>query len=310
MQTWKFSIKPEGISKDAFEKCKELGFVGIGWSQCYEDKQPKDYEEAKSITNAYWNEDIKELRTLYEKIKLGDHLWLHKNGHYYLCIAGDKQLFARDICGDFRNYDLGHAISAQWIQVPNELICGSIQRGTIAQRMIQKINKISKSEIQLNQYIAKQLLQNPKWLPKIDLDELYNTMLKLDVNTLFSIMSPDDFEDIVAGMLQSEDWILLKSTCFRSKPKFEYSLINSEGKYCVVQVKSGRQQLPPQKYIQYLNANTDIVLFSNHPIPYPGDPNPNIRCIEANEIYHWMTEHSGYLSIPLKMRILLSSQNE
>lgn len=309
MQTWKFTIKPDSEKGyDAFKKCRELNIVGIGWSYCYENQQPTSINDAKAMTSECWGKNIPQIDILFNEIKPGDHLWLHRDGFYYLCIAGDKQFLADKITKDFRKYDLGHAISAQWIQIPDELICGSIQRGVIAQRMIQKIKKISKSEIQLNQYIAKQLLQNPKWLPEIDLDELNKMMLKLDVDTLFSIMSPDDFEDIVAGMLQSEGWILLKSTCFRSKPKFEYSLINKDGRYCVVQVKSGRQQLPPQNYIQYLNANTDVVLFSNHPNPYPGGSKPKIRCIEAHEIYNWMKGHCGYLSIPLKMRILLSSK--
>ena len=81
---------------------------------------------------------------------------MQKYGHYYLCVAGEKKYIGREICEDFRCYDLGHAIDSKWIKVPDELVIGSIQRGIIARRMIQKIN-LSNAEINLNQYIEKKL---------------------------------------------------------------------------------------------------------------------------------------------------------
>ena len=56
MQTWKFSIKPDSDKGfDPFLKCKELGMVGIGWSHGYEERQPKDFEDAKELIKKEWN---------------------------------------------------------------------------------------------------------------------------------------------------------------------------------------------------------------------------------------------------------------
>lgn len=309
-ETWKFTIKPD-TDLDAFAKCKELGIVGIGWSHGYEEITPKSYEEAQSITTKFWNNQINELHKLFEEIKPGDHLWMHKNGHYYLCIAGSKRYFASQICADFRAYDLGHAIDAKWIKVPDELVSGSIQRGVIARRMIQRIG-ISQSELKINEIIAKQLSIDPDWFPKFDEDNLHSSIKEISIDALFSIMSPDDVEDVVSAILQTEGWILIKSTCFRSKPKFEFLMTNKHSRVCLVQVKSGKypQQLFPSEYIEYLNDRNEIVLFSSHPVPYPGNSQDRIRCITMDSVYNWILENWMILSPPLKMKIDLSTNKE
>jgi hypothetical protein len=101
MQSWKFTIKPDSeMGFDAFHKCKELGIVGIGWSHGYEQEQPKDYSHAKELIRKFWGggDTINEVETLFFRIRPGDHLWMHRDGFYYLCIAGTKQYLAREIC--------------------------------------------------------------------------------------------------------------------------------------------------------------------------------------------------------------------
>lgn len=311
MQTWKFSIKPDSDEGfDPFLKCKELGMVGIGWSHGYEEKQPKDFEDAKEFIKKKWNtSDIpKPIYTLFDEIKAGDHLWMQKYGRYYLCIAGEKKYIAREICEDFRRYDLGHAIEAKWIEVSDDFVCGSVQRGTIAQRMIQRI-KLSESEVNINRYIAANLSKNSSWLPCIDSDAISRVLNTIDENSLFGLLSPDDVEDIVASKLQTEGWFLIKSTCFRSKPQFEFSMINSDGNTGLVQVKSGKWPSPlnPTEYKEYLLGNNKIFLFSTHPEPYQGESVENITCLTKSEIIDWMKKHCNLLTHTVKLK--LSMQN-
>lgn len=308
MQTWKFSIKPDSDDGfDAFAKCKELGLVGIGWSHGYEEHQPSDYEEAKVLIKKQWGKsEINEIKKLFFEIQPGDHLWMQKDGHYYLCIAGAKKYIGREICEDFRRYDLGHAIDAKWLKVPDELVCGSIQRGIIAQRMIQKIN-LSYAEIDMSQHIANKLQENQNWFPKFNMSLLKEMIETIDEQSLFGIMSPDDVEDIVASKLQTEGWILIKSTCFRSKPKFEFSMTNREGNTGLVQVKSGYQpvNLPPRNYKEYLNEGNKIFLFTTHPDPYPGEKIQNIQCISKKDLIEWIKNHCPVLSPTIKLKLLL-----
>ncbi|WP_291321470.1 hypothetical protein [Desulfonatronospira sp.] len=311
MQTWKFSIKPDSDEGfDPFLKCKALGMVGIGWSHGYEEKQPKDFEEAKELIKKEWDtSDIpKQIYKLFDEIKPGDHLWMQKYGHYYLCIAGKKKYIAREICEDFRRYDLGHTIEATWIEVPDDLVCGSIQRGTIAQRMIQRIN-LSEAEVRLNRHIAANLSTNPSWLPSIDIEAVGSVLDTTDQKSLFGLLSPDDVEDIVASKLQTEGWVLIKSTCFRSKPQFEFSMINSDGETGLVQVKSGRWPSPlnPADYEEYLRGNNKIFLFSAHPEPYQGERTENIICLAKSELIEWMKKHSNLLTPTVKLKLSLQN---
>jgi len=309
LQTWKFSIKPD-TELDAFSKCKELGIVALGWSHGYKDKAAFSYEDAQMITTEFWSQKISELQKLYEEIKPGDHLWMHKHGHYYLCIAGSKRYFGNQICEDFLDYDLGHAIDAQWIKIPDELVSGSIQRGVIARRMIQKIG-VSAPELELNKLLAKELSINSNWFPVFDDSSIGNKIQSLSIDDAFAIMSPDDVEDVIASILQTEGWILLKSTCFRSKPKFEFSMTNRNSKVCLVQVKSGKfpDQLSPAQYVEYLNERNEIVLFSSHPDPYPGNSNERIRCLPKGAVHEWIKQNYRLLSPTLKLKIDLSNGN-
>lgn len=305
LQTWKFSIKPEAQPGfDPFIKCKELGIVGLGWSDAYKDKQADCFESADLITTEHWKGKIPQLGKLFEEIHAGDHLWMHNHGHYYLCIAGSKRYFGSQICEDFLKYDLGHAIDAQWIKIPEELVSGSIQRGVIARRMIQKIG-ISDPELKLNKLLAKELSINPNWFPELNDFSIGTKIQLLSRADIFAIMSPDDVEDVIASILQTEGWILLKSTCFRSKPMFEFSMTNKESKVCLVQVKSGKfpNQLPPGHYAEYLNERNEIVLFSSHPDPYPGNKPEKIRCLTKEAIFEWIKQNHSILSSTLKLKI-------
>lgn len=307
MVTWKFSIKPDSKPGfDAFQKCMELSLVGIGWSHGYEKEQPKDFEHAKKLLKKQWPNDgiAKEIIKLFFEIKPGDHLWLHKNGFYYLCIPGSKKFIAREICKDFRNYDLGHALEVKWIKVLDELVSGSIQRGIITPRMIQRIN-ISESESNVNKYLAEKLSKDPSWFPVVDSGIVRSSIDDLSTSEIFKLLSPDDVEDIIAAMLQADGWILIKSTCFRSKPKFEFSMINHQGKIGLVQVKSGEypDRLTPSKYVKHLTKENQIFLFSTHPDPYPGGLENRITCISKDKVVAWIRNNTQLLSYPLRLKL-------
>lgn len=229
---------------------------------------------------------------------------MHRDGIYYLCIAGTKQYLAREICEDFRKYDLGHAIEAKWLKVPDELVSGSIQRGVIARRMIQRIN-LQDVEVRLNLYLQQNLERDPSWFPTINNDTVEADIERMSQDELFGLMSPDDVEDVIAAKLQTEGWVLLKSTCFRSKPTFEFSMINGKGTVGCVQVKSGNwpDSLAPVAYEQYLTGHKEIFLFSTNSNPYPGTCPQGIKCFTKEEVVQWMKSNCQILSPTLKIKL-------
>ena len=306
MNTWKLSINIGKVKDGAFYKCKDKSLVGIGWSGSYENQQPNDYADAERLIKDRFGKMPKVLKRFMEEIRKGDHVWLHKNGKYYLCEIEDEHLiYGKDIDSNFLEYDLGHAKTAKWVEIPSYLVSGKIQRGVIAQRMLQRIN-VTKEELDYNQFIFKELSSNPKWNPVIDESKLSSLIKGLSEEAIFDLMTPDDVEDVIASYLQSKErWVITKSTCFRSKPTYEFSMLNKKGEKALVQVKSGSypDPLAPSNYEKDTTNNTYVYLFSTNKSPYPGSQFPNVRILEKSEIFKWVVQNMWSLTYPLKLKL-------
>jgi len=306
MNTWKLSIKPDSKKGfNAFSKCKEKSLLGLGWHHAYLSKNPSDLGEAKRLVKGKWRKWPYQLKYLLEDMKVDDHVWIHQNGKYYLCKPTDAIILYGDMIDPaYDSYDLGHARKATWVVVPDKFVTGVIQRGTIAQRTIQKI-KITDKEVEFNNYIFAQLQKKPTWEPKISVGELEKSLKKITPPELFSLMSPDDVEDVVSAYLQDNGWMLIKSTCFRSKPKFEFSMLNKDGDIAHIQVKSGKSPNPlmPENYKDYTAPHNLIYLFSTNRKPYPGESVPDVCTIEQNKLHEWVINNLWAITLPLKSRL-------
>lgn len=305
MSTWKLSIKPDNEpGYDPFNLCKDKSLLGVGWSEAYEEIQASNLIEMKELVMRRYSQWPYPIRKLLEEVKKGDHVWLHQKGDYYLCRAEDEIISGLNIDIDFIKYDLGHARRADWVKVPEVFVSGAIQRGTIARRMIQKIN-IKPDEKKCNDLIFDQLKNNKDWVPNIDESLLVIKMRQLNMDAIFSIMTPDEVEDMVSAFLQNEGWTLVKSTCFRSKPVFEFSMVNKSSETCYVQVKSGLypDSLPPERYIKYASKTKKVVLFSTNKNAYPGKIYDTITCLDRKEMFDWLIKNSWSMTESLKIRL-------
>lgn len=311
MNTWKLSIKPDSQEGfDAFKKCKEKSLLGLGWHHAYLSQQPSDLLEAKKLVKGKWDKWPYQLKYLLEDMKAADHVWIHQNGEYFLCEVRDESiLYGSAIDPDFSSYDLGHARNATWVNVPEEFVTGAIQRGTIARRMIQKIG-ITEREVNFNRLLFAKLSENPTWEPRINTEILAESLASIPPLQLFSLMSPDDVEDIVSAYLQDKGWVLIKSTCFRSKPFFEFSMLNKNGDHGYVQVKSGKNpdQLRPEKYEKHAGDKNSVFLFSTNQNPYPGNDVSGVHAIAHTALCDWIISNPWAITLPLKTRLWIFLQ--
>lgn len=308
MSTWKLSIKPDSESGfNPFNLCKEKSLLGVGWSGAYKSEQAQSLSEAKALVKEHFDNWPYALKKLLEEVKNGDHVWLHQQGSYYLCRAKDEIVFGNEIDEKFVDYDLGHARKADWVKVPEIFVSGVVQRGTIAPKMIQRIY-ISENEKKCHDVIFEKLIINNNWLPDIDESLLTLKLGLMDKQDLFSIMTPDEIEDMVSSYLQDEGWILVKSTCFRSKPMFEFSMVNKKSNVCYVQVKSGKypDQLPPANYEEFTSLNKTIVLFSTNPSAYPGERIKGVICLSQEKIFTWLLANTWSMTEPLKLKLWMN----
>lgn len=308
MNTWKLSIKPDcqkGL--DPFEKCREKSLLGLGWHHAYLSRPPSDLNEAKELVEGQWGKWPYQLKYLLEDMKAGDHVWIHQNGKYYLCKVEDESiLYGSEIDSNYSGFDLGHARKAVWVDVPDKFVTGTIQRGTIARRTIQKI-ELTKREVEYNQLLFDKLNKNSGWEPNIDPGILTKSLSGISSSELFSLMSPDDVEDVISAYMQGRGWMLIKSTCFRSKSTFEFSMLNEKGEIAHIQVKSGKypDPLKPEGYKSYAGHKNLIFLFSTNNEPYPGESASGVYTIKHDEIHNWVKGNLWAITLPLKSRLWL-----
>ena len=307
MKTWKLSIKPNNSKEsDPFKLCKDNSMLGVGWAGAYKERQATNISEARELVKEKYNNKWPHaIKHLLEDVKSGDHIWLHQKGEYFLCKAGEEILFGAAIHKDFISYDLGHARKATWVKVPEAYVSGSIQRGTIAQRMIQKI-WVTEEEQELHEFLFINLLNDKDWRPQdINQATLEDKISEMAISDMFSLMTPDDVEDVVSAYLQHQGWVLIKSTCFRSKPKFEFMMLNKDNETCVVQVKSGKEPNPlsPKDYEKHTSQGKTIYLFSTNQNPYPGVNIDDVKPITHMEMFSWIQKNIWALTNPLKQRL-------
>lgn len=307
MQTWKLSIKPDSKkSVNPLDICRNKSLIGVGWHYVYHDKHPSSFEEAKELVIKREGKWPHPLKRFCEQVEENDFVWIHQSGHYYLCkVKNNKIILGRDIVDNFKECDLGHAREAEWVEIPEKFISGSVQRGIIPPGIIQRI-RLTKEQQNLYSQIFDRLKSNPKWQPDIDKSALSESLKKTKDNSkIFSVMSPEDLEDIVAAYLQSSGWVIIKSTCYPSKPEFEFSMLDRKGDYSKVQVKSGKKpsQLEPIKYKDHAEGGTVIFLFSTHENPYPGPKVKNVIPIMHDELIDWMVDNVWCLTLSLKYRL-------
>ncbi len=311
METWKLSIKPDSEkSVNPLKVCKDRSVIGVGWHHAYVEKHPSDFEEAKDMVLNKWNRWPHQLRKFCEELRENDLVWIHQNGYYYLCkVKSNKIILGRDIVDNYDECDLGHAREADWVEVSEEFVSGAVQRGTIAPGIIQRI-KLNKKEKEIYLKLFNELKKNKDWKPKIDETYLSNTLSNLNEKSeIFSLMSTDDVEDIVAAYLQTSGWIIIKSTCFRSKPKYEFSMLNKKRETANVQVKSGKNPVPlkPINYQEDAKSGRIIYLFSTNKNPYPGPSAKNVATINHNDLIDWVLNNLWCLTFSLKNRLWIST---
>jgi hypothetical protein len=195
--------------------------------------------------------------------------------------------------------------------VPHLLVSGRIQRGATAPSTIQKINCSSIEETTYGYvYESERLSEDPDWLPNIELHDVGMLVSGMRRNPLQSLSNPDDYEDIVAAFLQSTGWTLIKSTCFRSKPMFEFVMAKPGPSYAHVQVKSGRVQLAPLQYKDWVKPDECVYLFSTHPDPYPGRYVQRVITLQFDEILSWVESNTWASSPGLLIKLQLSTIGE
>lgn len=283
MNLWRLNIKTaskNNINPRIF--CIEKNILGVGWSVETDNNDLSDKKYIELATERYYKKENrdsgwwKSANSIINKMQINDLCWTRDDdGIYYLGkITGEWQYKNED---EFIEADVVNIRNCEWVRVGTvDEVPGKVVNSFIPSATVQMVNDNTAK-------VFSQVTYNIK-----SSKEEYED-INVDSSDIFSIVSSEDCEDIVALYLQKKyDYIIVPSSCKKSTMKYEFVMINkNDGDKAVVQVKNGYVDL---NIDEYSKLGVKVYLFTTKG-KYLGRDNENIVCINPNEIESFIYEN-------------------
>lgn len=114
---------------------------------------------------------------------------------------------------------------------------------------------------------------------------------------LFTVLGPEECEDLIGIYLQMEGYLLLPGTCKTDASRFAFLLKHqTSGRHAAVQVQQGYEPIDPSRYA---NFEGDVFLFQTNGL-YTGDTPPNVKCLTPEEVQEFCLKNAEALPASLQ----------
>ena len=228
---WRITINPDAeATSDPREFCLKQGYCGVGWS-VETDATSLDWETYYQLgEKQYYYKDDRgwwpAIHALHDRMEIDDLCWTRDHsGTYHLGrITGPWQYVK--LPGSYEN-DIYNLRTCEWQKIGKEDdVPGAVVRSLMRGRTIQQVH--DETALVYSQNLFNEII------------EKIHYHLVEHSSDLFSLLSPDDLEDVVGLYLQARGYLILPSTCKRSTQAYEFVLIHKDtGERATIQVKSG-----------------------------------------------------------------------
>lgn len=242
MAVWRLQTKKE--NENIGDYCLDHHVIALGWSLLKLDQEKRETIKTFDTYKLFADDAYKSydsIRRLYEDVKNDDLVWMRYKGQYYFSIIendskwvfdSSKEATKRDVCNQLTN--VFWKPSSEYAD--EDSVPGAIATAFIGGRStaFQRIHKEGVAEFS-------QFLYN-----KISGTKHYNLVnLKNDQDTFYSMLSPDDCEDLLCMWLYKKlGYICIPSTNKRSTELYECVLVDpSTGNKVYPQVKKGKPDI-------------------------------------------------------------------
>lgn len=247
-QLWRIHTRPSHKEEiDPTRFCVENNVVGVGWAvEATEDIADwKTYEELVKCQEPQWLEDnsfIPAMNALIDYMQLGDLIWTRsRDGIYYLGKCTGH--WRHTVDPRFKDADTVNIRDCQWKEVGVVTkVPGKVVNSFIPSRTIQRIyddSALGYSQLLLNETVT------------------------VPIDDIFSLMSAEDLEDLVALYLQRRHGHFLVPSSRSRKDDtlmYEYIMMDKSGQDIAVQVKSGDVSINVADYSE-LSTRAQVFLF-------------------------------------------------
>lgn len=288
MRIWRIHLKSEpkkqGVDPRRF--CFERGLLGVGWVleestgdlegeagwEAYRERS----EAQRGGEDGGWRRAVKDL---HDKMEIDDLVWTRdRDGIYHLArVTGGWRYVDVE---EYRDADIVNVRRCEWHPVGAEdEVPGAVSRRFHRGTTLQPIN--DPTMVSFTKLLYNRLSGENAYAVEIE-----------DEADLFSLLSPDACEDLVALYLQVEEgYKVIASICKRTTPKYEFVMRRESGEEAFVQVKSGKDPLRPD---DYANLPGEVFLFSAGG-GYPGPQSQGVRCLRAQELRAFAQERRALM---------------
>ena len=283
---WRLHIKPDSAEDvDPRKFCFDKGILGIGWP--VDANGPIDWSTYCALGEDEYRDGHERWRKAANAIiqmAIDDLCWTRdENANYYLGrITG-----AWEYCWteEYLAADIVNVRPCEWFRVggvdsvPGKVV-NSFRPGATVQRVKDATSSLY-SKIKFN------------LLSECAIYDLYGNE---DNPDLFSLISPDDCEDIVGVYLQEKHgYRLIPSSCKRDTGKTEFVLKAVDGRRVNVQVKQGNVALDVEDFKHDRDNPCEWFLFTTQG-QYYGEGDEYLRCLSPDEMRAFAFDNKNIMS--------------
>lgn len=310
---WRIHLK---TAKDGSAKyCIDNNIAAMGWGFSDNEAAGKDiaddFEKYEAMAKEKYGKIPRCVRRLAFDVHEDDLIWTRYDGKYYIARVTDKSKWSFVSTPDAVKYDMENQLSdIEWKEAGERADEGSVP-GIVATAFIkgatlQRINKPGIREYSM-------LLYNELYDKRGNVDYYKNIDLKLSISNFYSMLQPEDAEDLLCMWLyKKKGYICIPSTNKLSTPKYECILIDpakDDHKHIYIQVKKGKIHLNAEDY-KYLDG--DVYLLTTEGTVENSENLDNVIPVNPNDLYDFALEYQEENIIPESIRtwVKFMTQNE
>ena len=289
---YRIHLKPQNDKKEnPFKFCKQKSIVGIGWPLDKENlekfKKESNFENYKKLVLEQYNKDtgLKKAINCYSEIEKDDLIWARdRDNIFYICRVTGKWEYSYE--NDNKVNDIFSYFPVEYVKVGTvEEVPGKVVNSFRANATLQRIHGKSIFEMTKKIYNKK---SNNKLYEIKKIEDFLNFLL------------PEDVEEIVSLYLQLEkNYLIYTSTNKIDTAKYEFVMTSKDGKEkCCIQVKTGNITLDPEDYINLIENNDKVYLFTLG--KYKKENINNVICLKKEEILDFIKNNKEILPSRIK----------
>jgi len=291
---WRINLKPSAEENiDPREFCLSNGCVGVGWG--IGSRVQPTWEEYENEAKVIYPEDRgwwPALNVIKHRMFENDICWTRDSrGVYYIGrITGSWEYKFTD---EYQKADIINTRKCEWLKVGNEdAVPGKVVNSFMPSRTVQAIDDNAVRLFSVMYYNQKSSLPEKYRIERREID-------------LFSLLSSEDCEDLVAIYMQLQGYLLLPSTCKKSTMAHEFIMNHRENnKKASAQVKKGNVDLDIN---EYKGRFSETFLFTTNG-NYLGDAAKDVICISKKEMLQFIDKN--YQVLPERIKTWIQFKNK